>query len=202
MENLSSTNQSIRENLSVVRNELYDLIIEMNMSEANDVARLQSQLNSINTTLLQIINDLRQLSETNDNELTKQLVELSTKIGLINSTLAEVNSTLSTKISGIPKYNDTPLWNEIGNLSSNISQIQSVVNVNNTTLVNQTVNQTRVLKETADIVVPMVSSGIIGAVTGGAVATVISKRKTKLQQIVLEKGAGMGTIQPQEKNKL
>ena len=106
------------------------------------------------------------------------MTEMSGRISLLNSTLID-------RISNMPKYNDTPIWDEINKVKQPINNTTFV----NQTMVNQTVvNKTEVQpmtyinktveKTTAPDYLMTAIVGIIGGLIGGLIiGTILIRRK-------------------------
>jgi hypothetical protein len=181
-------NESMKENLSTLRTEFYDNLINLSIYESNDITRIHNQIELLNST----INYLQTLIiADNDTNITNKLDDLSTLISIINGTLND-------RISNIPQYNDTFIWDEMDILK----QVQPMVLINNTTLVNQTiveqtllnqtlVNQTlvnetpvsyvnRTQQSTVDITPAVVGAVVAGVTSGTGTAVVMGRRKQEL----------------------
>jgi hypothetical protein len=128
-------NLSLWENLTVDLANVWTELVNLNMSEQIDITNMKAQIVAVNASLTQVIEQLQSLFGTNDTILLGKLTELSGLMGIMNSTLND-------RISNIPRYNDTTVWDEIGRLKKGLSEV-SLNNTNLTTLVNQImVNQT------------------------------------------------------------
>ena len=136
-ENITFINENFKTNISELRSELWNGIFDLSVYESSDVSRLQAQINNLNSSLFVTIEELRLLGIANDTALMEQLVTLSTLVG-------SVNDSLNAQITSIPSYNDTLIWNEINNLSER----ESIIQVNNTTVIQQTLYNQTLLNQT------------------------------------------------------
>lgn len=169
-------NLSIWENLTVDLANIWTELINLNMSERIDIATMKTQIQTVNASLTQVIEQLQLLVGANDTALLNKLTELSGLMGIINSTL-------SNRISNIPSYNDSTVWDEIGrlkkelaNASLNTTNLTTLVNQTmvNQTLINQTlVNRTEVNPMTyINTTKPSNEGVVIGATVGGITGVV------------------------------
>jgi hypothetical protein len=119
--------------------DIYADIYNMSAWEAGDIGDVKTEINQVDTSLTQMIENLNALSAENDSMLTKNI---DTMVTNLTQVMDNLNTTLNTKISEIQPYNDTSVKSELDNLS----KVQPVVEINNTTVHNETlltlVNQT------------------------------------------------------------
>jgi len=132
--NMTTNIYNITTNISKIATQISDIyadIYNLSMWESSDISMVRDRINQVNDSLTQMIENLDLLSAQNDSELVRSIDGVVVNFSQI---IDGLNSTLNDRISNIPTYNDTSVWNELNNLS----QVQPVVEINNTTIINQT----------------------------------------------------------------
>ena len=175
--NITSDLNSTKTRLSL----LNDQLSQLSINESSDITRLQTLIESLNASLSQTITELWTAMGNNDTILMKQLVSNMTEL---TNQLSMLNSTLNDKIANIPKYNDTPIWDEINTIKQPINATFLNQTIVNQTVVNKTevqpvtyINKTIENKPQPDYLTSVIV-GIIGGIIGGFImASVLIRRK-------------------------
>jgi hypothetical protein len=162
-------------------NVLSDQLSQLTMNETSDYARLEALIQSIDSSLGQNITDLWTALSENDTDLMSQLVSNITNL---TDQLSLLNSTLNHRISNIPKYNDTPIWDELNAVKRPINATYLNQTVVNQTVVNKTeVQPIRYINKTVETNTPSAyiastGLGVVGGIIGGfIIATILIRRK-------------------------
>lgn len=195
-EKISALNSTMQENFTAIRDAISGLrasLDSMNLSENADVVQLQDQLDALNASLVLSESALRALMDMNDTALRALIgadyANLTEQLQRVNVSVTNITN-VTSNITERVEYNDSALWSEIGRL--NATPPVTIVQVNNTTVVNKTevntteinpttfVNRTETLSAGNNEVVAGAVAGVAtGAIVSGAGVALIDRRMRK-----------------------
>jgi len=195
-EKISALNTTMQENFTAIRDAISGLrasLDSMNLSENADVVQLQDQLDALNASLVLSESALRALMDMNDTALRALIgadyANLTEQLQRVNVSVTNITN-VTSNITERVEYNDSALWSEIGRL--NATPPVTIVQVNNTTVVNKTevntteinpttfVNRTETLSAGNNEVVAGAVAGVAtGAIVSGAGVALIDRRMRK-----------------------